>query len=102
MRQPAEIAGNVPHLRPGANFEFLIALEAASTGTTPEGIRRIDTLPDYLEKLRKEPVRTAAVRTKLYPDWRRNADPLFLPALLVGFVVILGLEWGLRRLWGLV
>ena len=47
-------------------------------------------------------MRTAAVRTKLDPDWRRNADPLFLPALLVGFVVILGLEWGLRRLWGLV
>ena len=41
-------------------------------------------------------------KAKPYPDWRRDKQKWFLPAVLVLFVAVLGLEWGLRRAWGMV
>ena len=42
------------------------------------------------------------VKTRHFPDWRKKELSTFLPILLLLFVAILGLEWGLRRMWGMV
>jgi uncharacterized membrane protein len=89
-------------LRPAAQPGFLLNLENTTNGTSVDAIRRADRLPSFLEEMKNHPLRPAAVKPKLYPDWRRNANPWFLPTLLLIFVAILGVEWGLRRLWGMV
>ena len=42
------------------------------------------------------------MRPKFLPDWRRNHSKGFLTLWLVVFTGLLGAEWGLRRLWGMV
>ena len=89
-------------LKPAANHDFLLALENTANGTALDSVRRVDKLPSFLEELLKNPVKASNIKPKLYPDWKRNANGWFLPLLLVIFVTILGLEWGLRRMWGMI
>jgi uncharacterized membrane protein len=90
-------------LRPAANDEFLLRLESTANGIAPEVARKADKLPSFLrDELIDKPLKQTNVRPKLHPDWRRNGNPWFLPVVLIAFVAVLGLEWGLRRVWGLV
>jgi hypothetical protein len=89
-------------LRPAANPDFLSNLENTTNGTNVDFRRRADDLPAFLEDMKAHPLRPAGVKPKYYPDWRRNANKWFLPTVLLLFVSIIGMEWGLRRLWGMV
>jgi uncharacterized membrane protein len=89
-------------LRPAANPEFLLALQNAANGRADDVVPRADRLPEYLEKLTADPPKVSTPKPKPYPDWRRDRQKWFLPAVLVLFVLVLGLEWGLRRAWGMV
>jgi len=91
-------------LNPAANESFLLELEKAARSSTPEYVRKVDKLPAFLkEEFIDKPLKQPNLRPKLYPDWRRDGDSRwFLPILLVAFVAILSLEWGLRRVWGMV
>jgi uncharacterized membrane protein len=89
-------------LRPAANPEFLLALENTANGTAQDVARRADRLPAFLEEMKSSPPTMTTPKPKPYPDWRRDKQKWFLPAVLVLFAAILGLEWGLRRAWGMV
>jgi len=85
--------------RQAADHEFMARLAAAGGGKT----FRAEELPRFLQELRGQPLpQQARARTELYPDWRRNRLSLFLPGFLLLFVTLLGLEWFLRRSWGMV
>jgi hypothetical protein len=89
-------------LRPAAQPEFLLALENAANGTALDTVRRADRLPAFLEDLKSNPPTLPTAKPKPYPDWRRDKQKWFLPSMLILFVAVLGLEWGLRRAWGMV
>jgi hypothetical protein len=89
-------------LRPAANPEFLLALENSANGTALDVARRADRLPAFLEEMKSNPPKSPGAKSKPYPDWRRDRQKWFLPAMLIFFVAVLGLEWGLRRAWGMV
>jgi len=89
-------------LRPAAVPEFLLALENTANGTSLDAVRRADRLPSFLEKMKADPPKVSQPKPKPYPDWRRDKQKWFLPAALILFVAVLGLEWGLRRAWGMV
>ncbi len=91
-------------LDPAAKDSFLLSLENSARGTAPDAVRRADRLPAFIkEEFVDKPLRQVNLRPKLHPDWRRNSDDhWFLPLLLIAFVTILGFEWGLRRVWGMV
>jgi hypothetical protein len=89
-------------LRPAANPEFLLALENAANGTAQDVVRRAEQLKSLIDDLKAKPPTVSAPKAKPYPDWRRDKQKLFLPSVLVLFVLVLGLEWGLRRAWGMV
>ena len=90
-------------LRPSANPEFLLALQNAANGTAADVVPRADPgLPQQLTKMRDDPPKVQQPKPKPYPDWRRDRQKWFLPAVLILFVAVLGLEWGLRRAWGMV
>jgi uncharacterized membrane protein len=89
-------------LRPAANPNFLLALENAANGTALIDVRRADRLPAFIEDMKSNPIKMNISKAKPYPDWRRDKQSWFLPALLVFFTAILGMEWGLRRMWGMV
>lgn len=85
-------------LRTNADPEFLARL-AVSTGGKA---LRLEDLPSFLRDLKAEPLASARPKPRYYPDWRRNHSQGFLPLWLVVFTTLLGAEWGLRRLWGMV
>jgi uncharacterized membrane protein len=90
-------------LRPSANHDFLLGLENTANGFAPETVRRADKLPTFLqEEMLAKPLRLTTAKAKLRPDWSRNGSKWFLPAVLILFVTVLGFEWGLRRVWGMV
>jgi uncharacterized membrane protein len=89
-------------LRPAANPEFLLALENTANGMNRDVVPRAEKLPESLERMKADPPRVSTPKPKPYPDWRRDKQKWFLPAVLVLFVLVLGLEWGLRRAWGMV
>ena len=89
-------------LRTAAQPEFLLALENTANGTALDTVRRADRLPDFIEKMKANPPTASTPKPKSYPDWRRDKQKWFLPMVLVLFVAVLGLEWGLRRAWGMV
>ncbi len=89
-------------LRTAAQPEFLLALENTANGTSLDTVRRADRLPDFLEKMKADAPKMTTPKPKPYPDWRRDKQKWFLPMVLVLFVAVLGLEWGLRRAWGMV
>ena len=81
-----------------ADHRFLEKLAAASGGKA----LRLEDLPVFLKELKSQPLDTIKPKPRYLPDWRRNHSNGFLPSWLVAFVTLLGLEWGLRRLWGMV
>lgn len=85
-------------LRTAADHEFLKSLAGAGGGQ----FFRLDDLPQYFRSLVGQPLENARPKPKYFPDWRRNHSKGFLPGWLVLFVLLLGLEWGLRRWWGMV
>lgn len=85
-------------LRVGAAPDFMEKLAAASGGKA----LRLEDLPDFLKELKGQTLESWKPKPRYVPDWRRNHSHGFLPGWLVVFVTLLGLEWGLRRLWGMV
>ncbi len=81
-----------------ARPEVLARIAGAGGGQA----RRLDELGEFLRQLAAQPFEVAKPKPKFYPDWRRDRSPYFLPAWLVLVALVLGLEWGLRRAWGLV
>ena len=89
-------------LNPAARPDILLSLENTANGTALDAVRRADRLPAFIEEIKANPVKTSEPKPKAYPDWRRDKSPWFLPAVLVLFTAVLGFEWGLRRMWGMV
>ncbi|MFO0937447.1 MAG: hypothetical protein U0798_13130 [Gemmataceae bacterium] len=85
-------------LRTAADHEYLKSLASAGGGQ----FLRLDDLPQYFRSLIGQSPPDARPKPKFYPDWRRDYSKGFLPIWLVVFVALIGLEWGLRRLWGMV
>ena len=85
-------------LKVNAEHEFLSRL------STPTGGKalRLEDLPEFLREMKDQKDFGPKPRPKYYPDWRRNHSRGFLPLWLVAFALLLGAEWGLRRLWGMV
>jgi hypothetical protein len=85
-------------LRQAADHDFLTKLATAGGGK----FHRADDLPKVLRDLEKTAPAAGRQKAAYWPDWRRATLGGFLPALFVLFVAVLGLEWGLRRYWGMV
>jgi hypothetical protein len=84
--------------RQAADPAFLAKLAASGGGKA----FRLEELPRFLSDLRNQPLASGKMQVKLYPDWRRGENNGFLPGFLLVFVLLLCLEWYLRRTWGLV
>lgn len=85
-------------LNVASNHAFLEKVAGASNGKA----LRLEDLPGFLKELKSQPLETIKPKPRYLPDWRRNHSKGFLPAWLFVFATLLGLEWGLRRLWGMV
>ncbi len=85
-------------LRVNANADFMKQLSTASGGKS----LRLDELPGFLKELKAEAAPDLGKKPKYYPDWHRSRSKGFLSLWLVLFAGLLGAEWGLRRLWGMV
>ena len=85
-------------LRVSADPQFMEKLALASGGKA----LRLEDLPDFLKELKGQKLDTLKPKPRYLPDWRRNHSKGFLSGWLVLFVTFLGVEWGLRRLWGMV
>ncbi|HSQ55440.1 MAG TPA: hypothetical protein VLM40_06815, partial [Gemmata sp.] len=85
-------------LKVNAEHEFLASLSVPTGGKA----LRLEDLPAFLNDLKDQKDFGPKPRPHYYPDWRRNHSHGFLPLWLVVFVLLLGAEWGLRRLWGMV
>ena len=84
-----------------ADMSFLSGLSANGGGRSQS--LRIDDLPDFLKEMKSAKLPNQKVTAKHWPDWRKKDQmKWFLPFLFVLFVAVLGLEWGLRRMWGMV
>lgn len=86
-------------LRVNADHEFLARLSIPNGGKA----LRLEDLPTFLKEMKEQkPDLGMKPKPKYYPDWRRNHSRGFLPLWLTLFALLLGAEWGLRRLWGMV
>ncbi len=85
-------------LRVGADPDFMARLAVPTGGKA----LRLEDLPGFLKELKAEAPPDAGKKPRYYPDWHRNRSKGFLPLWLVVFALLLGAEWGLRRLWGMV
>jgi hypothetical protein len=85
-------------LKVACDADFLRKIADASGGKA----LRLEDLPAFLKELKGQPLDTLKPKPRYYPDWRRNHSKGFLPAWLALFVALLGGEWALRRLWGMV
>lgn len=85
-------------LRVNADREFMEKLAVPTGG---QALLLAD-LPNFLKELKAEAPPDAGKKPRYYPDWHRNRSRGFLPFWLVVFVALLGTEWGLRRLWGMI
>jgi hypothetical protein len=85
-------------LRVNADADFAKQLALPTGGKA----LRLEDLPGFLKELKAEAPPDLGKKPKYYPDWHRNRSKGFLPIWLVVFVALLGAEWGLRRLWGMV
>jgi hypothetical protein len=85
-------------LRVNADQEFMTRLAVPTGGKA----LRLEDLPGFLRELKAEAPPDIGKKPRYYPDWHRNRSRGFLPLWLVIFVLLLGAEWGLRRLWGMV
>src|SRR5262249_55200044 len=62
----------------------------------------VEQLPEFLSRLAEQPIDTGKPKMELRPDWRTTGRSGFLVAFFVLFCVVVSLEWGLRRYWGMV
>lgn len=85
-------------LRKAADHDVLRRIAAAGGGR----FHRLEDLPRFLQELAAQPLDVMRPKPKYLPDWRRDHSRGFLPGWLVLFAALLGAEWGLRRVWGLV
>jgi len=85
-------------LRTAANADFMASLASAAGGRA----LRLDDLQIFLKELKGQALDAVKPKPRYLPDWRRNHSKGFLPAWLIVFAVLLGTEWGLRRMWGMV
>jgi hypothetical protein len=85
-------------LQVSASQDFMQKLAVPTGGKALQ----LDDLPGFLAELKAEPQPDAGKKPRYYPDWHRNRSHGFLPLWLVTFTLLLGAEWGLRRLWGMV
>ncbi len=85
-------------LRQAADHDFLRKLATAGGGK----FYRADELPKVLRELERTAPDAGRQKAVYWPDWRRPSLGGFLPGLFIAFVIVLGLEWGLRRYWGMV
>jgi hypothetical protein len=85
-------------LRKAADHATLRAIATAGGGQ----FHRLEDLPAFLRELKAQKLELAKPKPRFLPDWRRDHSHGFLPGWLVLFAVLLGGEWGLRRLWGMV
>jgi uncharacterized membrane protein len=101
---------DVEMARQAADHEFLAKLANAGGGKAFRG----EDLAQFLQDLRTTPFAQHKLKAKLWPDWRRSptspaardqfaalAGSGILVCFLL-FVILLSLEWFLRRYWGLV
>jgi hypothetical protein len=85
--------------RPAADPEFLSRLAAAGGGG--EALR-VQHLADFLNRLAEQPLERGKPRQVLRPDWQTRGRSPFLGIFFVVFCVVVCVEWGLRRWWGMV
>lgn len=85
-------------LRQAMDEDFLKKLAATGGGK----FHRADELPKFLTELASQGVADGKNKARHWPDWRQTHLGGFLPSLFILFVLVLGLEWGLRRYWGMV
>jgi hypothetical protein len=85
-------------LRVSADQDFMNHLAVPTGGKA----LRLEDLPGFLRELKAEALPDIGKKPRYYPDWHRNRSKGFLPMWLVLFTLLLGAEWGLRRLWGMV
>lgn len=85
-------------LRPAADHDFMARLAQAGGGEA----KLADDLPKFLEDLAGKPLTGVGMKVRYLPDWRATKLGAFPPMLFGLFVMLLGLEWGLRRWWGMV
>jgi hypothetical protein len=81
-----------------ANHDFLKALASAGGGE----FHQPDDLAAFLTQLQSQPLPHSQAKADLWPDWRTNQKSGFQVSFFLLFVLLLGLEWFLRRRWGLV
>ena len=79
----------------------LLGKIATAGGGRPQAYRT-DELPDFLTKLKSAALPNEKIKVDRYPDWRSEKLRPFLPFWFLLFVAVLGAEWALRRLWGMV
>jgi uncharacterized membrane protein len=103
---------NLEMLRPAADHETLVKIAAASDGQFH--LAQEAELLQLLDDLKSQASRDARQKTILWPDWQRLPPSDHLRDQLSGlwnsfafvgfllFVLLIGSEWTLRRLWGLV
>jgi uncharacterized membrane protein len=85
-------------LRQAMDEDFLKKLALAGGGKAYRG----DELPKFLSELAAKGIAQGQHKARYWPDWRQSSLGGFIPLLFLLFVAILGLEWGLRRHWGMV
>ena len=85
-------------LRKAADHDVLRKIAGAGGGQ----FHRLEDLPGFLRELKGQPLESVKPKPKFVPDWRVDHSKGFLPVWLAVFVALLGTEWGLRRLWGMV
>ncbi len=84
--------------RQAADPDFLERLSRAGGGKS----FRAEDLPRFLQEMKSQPMKSNKPKTDLWPDWRRTRPSPFLMVFYVLFVALIGLEWFLRRTWGMV
>ena len=85
-------------LRSAADHDYLDKLAKAGGGKA----FRLEDLPTFLKELKTQKPEGVKPKPRFLPDWRRNHSHGFLTGWLIAFAILLGIEWGLRRMWGMV
>ena len=85
-------------VRTAADPEFLEKLASSGGGRA----YRLDDLYGFLKELKGQPLEQVKPKPRYLPSWEPKRANGFLPSWLIAFAVLLGVEWGLRRWWGMV
>jgi hypothetical protein len=85
-------------LRQAMDEDFLKKLATTGGGK----FYHADELPKVLSELAERGIADGQHKARYWPDWRQARLGGFIPTLFLLFVLVLGLEWGLRRHWGMV